>query len=341
MSPRQLILLCLLLPSTAFAQLETMAVLPSVGVLEYELDGVVEASKQATLSAEVSGRIEKVNFDVDDYVRKGEIILTIRDNEYRAGLQKAEASLAEASAGLQDAKQEFRRRQKLRDQKLISQENFDRAKANLKTAEARVESAQAVVSEAQEQLDRTILRAPYSGVVVERFVEPGESTQVGQKIMSGYAQGQLRVKANVPQSLIAAVRERRTARVLLLESDTSINASQITIYPFANPKNHSFPVRIELPENELAIFPGMLVKVAFAIGTTKRLLIPASALVQRSEVNAVYVLDQQGRVSLRQVRPGNRFGEQIEILAGIYAGEQVALDPVRAGIELKTQLGAQ
>lgn len=214
MSPRQLIVFFLILPGAAFAQLETTTVSQSVSAVEYELDGVVEASKQATLSAEVSGRIESVNFDVDDFVRKGEIILTIRDTEYRAGLQKANASLAEANASLQNARQEFERSQNLRDQKLISQANFDKARTNLKTAEARIQAAQAAISEAQERLDNTVLRAPYSGVVVERFVEPGETTQVGQKIMSGYAHGQLRVTANVPQSLIAAVREHRSARVL-------------------------------------------------------------------------------------------------------------------------------
>ncbi len=341
MSPRQMIVLFLLLPATAFAQLETAIVLQSASVVEYELDGVIEASKQATLSAEVSGRIETVNFDVGDFVREGEVILTIRDNEYRAGLQKAKASLAEAGANFQDAIKNFKRSQDLHDQKLISQAKFDKARANLKTAEARVEAAQAAVSEAQERLDHTVLRAPYSGVVVERYVEPGETTQVGQRIMSGYARGQLRVKVNVPQSLIAAVREHRSARVLLLESNASVMVDQITIYPYANPQNHSFPVRIELAASELPVFPGMLVKVAFAIAATNRLLIPASALVQRSEVNAVYVINHQGRVSLRQVRPGNRLGDQIEILAGVEAGEQVALDPVRAGIELKAQQDTQ
>jgi multidrug efflux pump subunit AcrA (membrane-fusion protein) len=85
----------------------------------------------------------------------------------------------------------------------------------------------------------------------------------------------------------------------------------------------------------------MLVKVALTTGDTQRLLLPQQALVSRSEVNAVYVIDDDGAISLRQVRPGNRFGEQVEILAGLSVDERVALDPVLAGIEYKRREAAK
>jgi multidrug efflux pump subunit AcrA (membrane-fusion protein) len=84
----------------------------------------------------------------------------------------------------------------------------------------------------------------------------------------------------------------------------------------------------------------MLVKVAITIGSTRRLVLPQRALVSRAEVNAVYVLDGDGRISFRQVRPGSRYGEQVEILAGLDEGETIALDPVKAGILHKRQLDA-
>ena len=102
--------------------------------LEYLVDGVVEARQQATLSAEVAGKIESVNFDVDDFVEQGQVVLTIRDREYRAQRQKARAALDEARANLQDTQLEFKRNQDLRKQKLISQSVLDKASANLKAA---------------------------------------------------------------------------------------------------------------------------------------------------------------------------------------------------------------
>lgn len=308
--------------------------------LEYWVDGVVEARRQATLSAEVAGKIESVNFDVDDFVEQGQVVLVIRDREYRAQQQKAIAALEEAKANLQDTRLEFGRNQDLRKQKLISQAVLDKASANLKAAKARADSAQANLAQAEEQLGYTVVRAPYSGVVVERHVEPGERVSPGQPIMTGYAAGQLRVSANVPQSMIEGLRTHQLARVVLLEDDRSVEVNRIIIHPFANPQNHSFPVRLDLPEMKQGLFPGMLVKVALKIGATQRLLLPQQALVSRSEVNAVYVLDAAGRLSFRQVRPGNRVGDQVEILAGLGEGETIALDPVRAGIQHKRQLDA-
>lgn len=307
---------------------------------QYRVDGVVEARQQATLSAEVAGKIETVNFDVDDFVEKGEVILRIRDLDYRAQQQKARAALDEANANLLDMQLEFKRSQDLRQQKLISQAVFDKASANLKAAKARKASAEAGLAQADEQLDHTVLRAPYSGVVVERHVEPGETVNPGQPIMTGYGLGELRVSAQVPQSIIGGLRRYRSAQVILLEDGQTLEVSKITIHPFANPQNHSFPVRLDLPAMESKLYPGMLVKVALSFGSTERLLLPQQALVSRSEVNAVYVIAADGKLSFRQVRPGNRYGEQVEILAGLDENEVVALDPVRAGIEHKRQLDA-
>ena len=305
--------------------------------LEYHLDGVVEAINQSTLSAQVSGRIEEVNFDVDDRVNAGEVILRIRDNEYRARLQRNRASLAEANANLKDAQQEFKRVEELIEKKLISKANFDKAKTTLTASEARVAASKALVTESQEQLDNTVIRAPFSGVVVTRHIELGETTYVGQKLMTGYAPEYLRVNINVPQSLISAVRQHRSARVILLENNISIATKNLTIFPYANAENHSFQLRADLHESAQAIFPGMLVKVAFIVGQTQRLMVPADSLVYRSEVVGLYVIDENAQVSFRQVRAGDLFGEKIEILAGLEANENIALDPIQAGIYLKAK----
>lgn len=338
-SNRYMVLIGVLLPALAPAagDLATLQTARTTMPLEFQVDGVVEAQRQATLSAEVGGTVESVNFDVDDSVEKGEVVLKIRDREYRARLQKAQAALDEAEANLKQVQLEFERNEDLRRRKLISQADFDRASANLGTARARRDSAGANLAEAREQMGHTLVRAPYSGIVVERHVEPGESVTPGQPIMSGYSSGQLRVTAQVPQSLIGSLREYRSARVIRLEDEQVIEVAEITIHPFANPQNHSFKVRFDLPESPGGLYPGMLVKVALTTGETQRLLLPQQALVSRSEVNAVYVLDDEGRISLRQVRPGNRYGNQVEILAGLDENERVALDPVRAGIAFKRQ----
>lgn len=340
----QLVLLLSMLSLPLFAQqpaLETASSTLITMPLEYRLDGVVEATMQSTLSAQVSGRIEAINFDVDDRVNKGDIIVRVRNTEYRARLQQAKAALAEAQAGRDDASREFKRVQGLYKDKVISKAGFDRASASLESARARVNASQASVNEAQEQLDNTIIRAPYSGIVVERHVELGESTNVGQAIMSGYDATKLRVNVDVPQSIINAIRKHRQAFIQINIDEPLVVANKLTVFPFADAENHSFRVRLDLPEASQNLSPGMLVKAVFVIGQTQRLMIPTPALVQRSEVVGVYIIDSQQQVSFRQVRSGIYRGDKVEIIAGLEAGELIALDPVAAGISLKAQWDAQ
>ncbi len=324
-------------PLAVAGNLQTVVAKRVVMPLEYQVDGVVEARRKATISAEVAGKVEAVYFDVDDTVQKGDVVLRIRDLEYRAHLEQARAALAEARANRQEVQLEYDRNADLRHQKLISQAVFDKTNASLKAVQARMTSAQAELAQAKEQLNHTVVRAPYGGVVVERHVEPGEYTRPGEPFMTGYAPDQLRVNVSVSQSIIASLRSARQARVVLLENGNSVEVERITIHPFADSSSHSFPVRLDLAPAKDRLFPGMLVKVVVDIGDTTRLLLPRQAMVSRSEINAVYVADEEGRLALRQVRRGARFGDQIEILAGLDDGETVALDPVRAGIELKRQ----
>ncbi|HQX24636.1 MAG TPA: efflux RND transporter periplasmic adaptor subunit, partial [Pseudomonadota bacterium] len=145
----------------------------------------------------------------------------------------------------------------------------------------------------------------------------------------------------VPQSDVAAIREHRQAAVILdAASGERLEAKEVVVYPNADPQTHSFRVRLELPAQETGLHPGMTVKVAFTVGEAQRLLVPAAALLQRSEVTAVYVLDAQGP-TLRQVRIGHRYGDRVEVLAGLDDGERIALDPVATGEWLaKSRRGA-
>ncbi len=120
--------------------------------------------------------------------------------------------------------------------------------------------------------------------------------------------------------------------------DERIASDQLTFFPVADMAANTFRVRVDLPEGSATLYPGMFVKVGFVIGETRRLLIPAQAVVRRSELSAVYVVSGDV-VSLRQVRLGRRYGDAVEVLAGLSEGEYVATDAVSAGIYLKETAG--
>jgi RND family efflux transporter MFP subunit len=308
---------------------------------EYILDGTVEAIHQATVSAQTSGRVEEILFDVDDFVEQGTLIVRLRDNEHRAQAAKAEAGLKEARARLDEAQETWDRTKQIYERKLVAKSRMDQADAALKAAKARLEAAQAGLRQAREQLEYTQVRAPYAGIVTERHVELGETANPGQPLMSGISLNELRVNVDVPQSLINGIRESNQARVFLdEETGKSVAAQKVTIFPIADSGPNTFRVRLNLPPGTEGFFPGMFAKAAFTVGTERRLLIPADSVVYRSEVTGVYVVNDEGRISLRQIRIGHQTADgMMEVLAGLEPGEQVALDPVAAGVELKAQQG--
>jgi RND family efflux transporter MFP subunit len=293
---------------------------------EQMFDAVIEAVHRATVSAQTSGRVVEVNFDVDDYVAKGDVIVRFRDKEQRAALAAAEARFDEANAAFARIQDLFRR-------DLVSRSEFERAEASLKATGAAREQA-------KEQMEHTVVRAPYSGIVVERHVEPGESASPGQPLVTGLSLEKLRATANIPQRYVDEVRARGRARILLPATDGSgemhsVAAGEVTVSPYAHSGTHTFRVRVGLPDGPHGIYPGMFAKVAFVVGDERRLLVPSRAVVHRSEVTAVYVVHEDGSVGFRQLRVGRAGQGTTEVLAGLDAGERVALDPIRAGVYLK------
>jgi RND family efflux transporter MFP subunit len=327
-----------LLPLPAQAELKTAAAQLQESPREFLLDATVEAIQQTTVSAQTSGQVEAILFDVDDFVELGQVLVRLKATEQQARLHQAEADLKAANAHLKEARDEYQRASDLHAKQLVSQSQMDKASAALKAARARQEAASAALVQAEEQLEYTRVKAPYSGIVTERHVEIGEIASPGQKLMSGLSLEQLRLRVDVPQSLIPTIRKLHQARVLLPDNQV-IDANRLTIFPYADERSNTFRVRVELPPGIDDLFPGMYVKIAFLTGMQQQLVVPQSAVVYRSEVTAVYVVDAAGGVHFRRIRPGKPTANgMLSVIAGLTQGEQVALDPIAAGAQLKQQL---
>ena len=308
--------------------LATVAVQPERTPLERPVDGIIEAVNQATVSAQTSGRVAEILSDVNDFVPAGAVIIRLRGTEQRAGLQQAEGALSEARARNAEAQATYQRMVDMYQQRVVSKSQLEQAVANRDAAAARLAAAAGALASAREGVGYTEIKAPYAGVVTKRLVEVGETVTPGRPLMTGLSLRDLRVSLNVPQSVVAAV--RRIGKAAIYVGDRRIEAAHITIFPEAAAPSSTFRARVELPPNAADLSPGMYVNVGLVVGDTERLLVPRSALVERSEVRAVYVVDAQNRTQLRYVRTGHLFGDRIEILSGLSAGDRVATDPVAA-----------
>jgi RND family efflux transporter MFP subunit len=302
----------------------------------YSTEASVEAVRQSTLAAQVSGRVVAVNFDAGDYVKAGTVIVRLSAQELSSAVAGSRAQVAQADATLANARANYERQQQLFQQKFISQAALDRATTEFRSAEAAARAARAGAGQTAAVSGYTVITAPYSGVVAARHVEVGESVAPGTPLMTGFDPKDMRVIANIPQYKLAEVKAAPRVAVEIPSLNKWINAAGVTVLPSADAATHTVKVRIDLPTNLEGVIPGMFARAHFSVGSARKLTIPSTAVVRRSEITAVYVVSKD-TVSLRQIRLGTPNGRgQVEVLAGLNPGEVIALDPVKAGIYAKS-----
>lgn len=289
--------------------------------LTFPAEALVEAVQQAIVGAQVAGRVLEVKADAGQAVRKGDVLMRIDAREAEEVARAADAQYA-------NAKLNYERSKSLKEQKFLSQAAVDKAKSDFDAASANRAAAGASQSHA------TIL-SPINGIVARRHAELGDMATPGKPLFTIYDPGGLRVTASVPQYRLKEMRGVRTARVEFPELGKWVDATAVNLLPTADASTHVSQVRVSLPPVPEAT-PGMFARVHFVLGQAEKLTVPVSAIVRRGEVAAIYVQTPDNRLSLRQLRLGDAVGQgEMEVLAGIAAGDQVVTDPVKAAIQLK------
>lgn len=304
---------------------------------EITFDGTLEALNQATVSAQTGGRVSSLPYDIGDYVEQGATIASLTSLEQSTQVEAATSGLTEVKAHLAEAKKNHERSTQVYEKKLIAKAEMDHSSAALKAAKARVESAQANLNSARQNLSYTIIKAPYSGIILDRHVQIGEVVAPGSALLSGVSLEHLRAVVNIPQQHIGSLRKHHKASIVLANG-TSLSAADIRISPGANPSTHTFRVLVTLPKGISGAFPGTLVKVSFVTGDKQQLQIPSQALVQRGELTGVYTIDNTQMIRLRYVRAGDATTDgHTPIFSGLKNGDKIATDPITAAIAYKKQ----
>jgi RND family efflux transporter MFP subunit len=327
-----LAMLCTL-PATA----ATLATAPvrsdSHGVL-WPAEGVVEALRHSDLAVQVAGRVTELAVRPGDRVRAGQWLARV---DALAAEQGAAASGAQADAAramLDVARKDYARQQQLFAKHFISAAAMDQAEAQFKAAQAQAKAQLASAGAARTQSGFYTIAAPYAGVVADVPGNVGDMAMPGRTLVSVYDPAVLRVTATVPQAQLAAMVDGQPVRIefpSLPAAKAWVTASRVTVLPTADTTTHSVEVRLELPAGSGAT-PGMFARawLPTAGSGDAHFYVPASAVFRRAEMQAVYVVDAQGRAALRQVKLGRRVGNEVELLAGVAANERVALDPLAA-----------
>ncbi|MCG9696282.1 efflux RND transporter periplasmic adaptor subunit [Shewanella sp. Isolate11] len=336
MGIQQQVLMGFLLTFAVFsASAEPIATITIVAETQPErltLDAQLEATKAATVSAQTSGRIIKINYDVNDIVPQGAALLEITSKAQGAELAAAEAEYAKAVAQNEEAQKQRSRYAQLFPQGAISQGDMDQVIANARATAQAVSAAKARIVQANESLQYTVVSAPFSGVVTQRYVEQGETVAPGQALLSGFSTEQMRAVTYIPLRYLDALRAQSQVKISLNDGQQLLS-DKFTIFSFADPSSHSYKARIDLPKNQPNLMPGMWVKAQFITGERSVITVPKSAISFQNEMSAVY-LQQHGSYQLSQIRLGTMIDGQYEVLSGLTVGDVIAADAYQVLLNL-------
>lgn len=324
--------------------------------------GYITARRIATVSAKVTGKVREVMIEEGQRVEEGEVLATLDDAEAQAELSLREAQLASARAQLDEirtnaanARREYERQQSLDARKLTSASALDGARTlvealdgRLRAQEREVDVASESVDSAQVQLDNTIVRAPFSGVITVKAAQPGEMISPisagGGSIRTGIGtvvdMDSLEIQVDVNEAYINRVQPGQPVEAVLnAYPEWKIPARVIAIVPTADRSKATVKVRIALDERDARIVPDMGVRVAFleeraaasAPPVAPGVLVPAAAIRKDGGTDVVYVVKDE-KAQRRAVTLGGTVGDSRQVRGGVSAGERVIIE---APAELK------
>jgi RND family efflux transporter MFP subunit len=346
--------------SPASIQVETLVVHAGQALQGQDIDGQLQAVKQATVAAQTGGNLTALLVKAGDRVRAGQLLARVDDRAPAAGLAQTEAAVTQADTVARLAHVQVERQRQLRAQGFISQAALDDAEAQLKAADAGLAQAQAARSQAALAKGFAQVIAPFDGVVQATLVEAGDLAGPGRPLLTMYAPGALRAVVQIPASQAGLWRQRLGELKVGLGQGGSegslrwVSPVRRELLPLADAVAQTVELRLDLaPADTRDLVPGLNVRVRLGgearaplpaaagasnatdsttFGGSTALMVPASALLQRGELTAVYVAGSNHQFSLRQVRVGQPVAGQWPVLAGLRSGETVAANAIQAGL---------
>ena len=315
--------------------------------------GYVVARRQATVSSKITGKVVEVLIEEGMKVEGDQVLARLDDTNIKASMQLAEAELAAARAArgetrarLDEAEKEWQRVSTLTTNKIASFSDRDKAEAEVKSLKARLElqEVQVAVAEKQlavwkQQLEDTIIRAPFTGIAVSKNAQPGEMispisagggfTRTG--IGTVVDMSSLEIEVDVNESFINRVRPRQAVEAALdAYPDWTIPCKVIAIIPTADRQKATVKVRVGFDQLDPRILPDMGVKVAFlstgdTSGTGRELLVPKAALRKEEGRDAAWVVKNE-RLERRLITSSGTRGSDTIVTSGLSAGERVVVE---------------
>ncbi|SIR22311.1 efflux RND transporter periplasmic adaptor subunit [Maribacter ulvicola] len=289
------------------------------------VSGKIEATKSANISTRMMGYVDKIYVGVGDNVNKGQLLMSVNNADVSAQLAQVNAGITEAEAAYTNAEKDFNRFTTLFQENSASQKELDDITANYNMAKARVESAKQMKNSVNAQMGYANIRAPFTGVVTNKFINAGDMANPGMPLLEVEAPGTYQVLAMVPESEILAVKNDTEVSVQIKALNKSIKGKVTEVSTSSKNTGGQYLVKVILDKTDVQILSGMYATVQFPIArktTSSAVMIPVEAIVKKGQLSGIYTVSQSNTALLRWLRLGRTFGDQVEVLSGLSADEQ-------------------
>jgi len=303
---------------TAVSQLVKVEVSPvKLGTIPLKIvaPGTVVSDQKAQISSRLMGYIKDFNVKEGQGVKRGDLLFSIDSTDVKSGILRAKSGYQQAKAALLDAKLDFKRFKKLYEDESVSKQQFDKINLQFKVASQQMIAAKTGLDNAKSQLRYANVKAPFDGVVVKKMAAAGDLSAPGNPILSLENKSSLSVKTQVSHDLYSDLRMGDTAGIILDGIDETLIGTIYAMVSAADPKTRTHTVKLSLPSH-LSINSGAFARVSFTRGERQTMIVPKSALLNRSGIEGVFVVED-GKSFFNMVRLGETIGDNIEIKSGI------------------------
>jgi RND family efflux transporter MFP subunit len=283
--------------------------------------GTVVSRSDARLAAEVTGRLLEVA-EVGTVATKGDVVAKIEDTVISLRIQELLAEVARARARLKYLESEEGRYVKLAESNLAAATKLEETRSDRDVSRGDLQVAQSRLAQMEDQLARTSIRAPFSGIVVERLMMPGERVDIGKNVVRMVDQQHLEVIARAPLEYYSYVRPGQ--ELALRTGKVTATGTVRTVVAVGSENTHQFELRLDIESNRFPV--GQTLRVSVPTSNVRdALVVPRDALVLRSEGISVFVIDKDQKAKQVMVTTGIGAGQKIEVTGDLADGDTVVI----------------
>ncbi|MDQ9092579.1 efflux RND transporter periplasmic adaptor subunit [Pseudoalteromonas haloplanktis] len=291
--------------------------------------GTVIAKQNTQISSRVMAQVERLNVRAGDKVVKGDVLITLQQDDFKAQLAQSDAQIKAIQASLTQAEKQLKRVNDLYSQGVVSVSDYDDAKAKFDNLTANLAIAQQQQTQAQVALSFTQIKAPISGVVVERLVEPGDTAAPGSPLLALYNPQQLQLEFNVRERQAIKLKLGDSLEVKLPSLNITADATVTEIVPVADSAARSMLIRLELI-SQIGLTPGLYAQLKLPLSADQGILISPDWVYQFGQLSMVYVINND-LIERRFVRLGEVINSKQHVVAGLDPSDKLAIDYKPAG----------